>query len=132
MPKAVQLNLKLTNEPGALASLCRDLAHHGVNLLALWAPEISAKKGPVRLLVANPELAEHKFKEAGYSFTMEEVLFLELKNRPGALAKAMEKLARAKIDVKYAYATAYTKAQKTAAVVAVDPAQLTRALKLLG
>lgn len=31
----------------------------------------------------------------------------------------MEKLARAGIDVKYTYATAHTKARKTAAVVAV-------------
>ena len=132
MPKAVQLNLKLVNGPGTLAVLCRDLADHGVNLLALSAPDIAAKTGPVRLLVANPDLARHKMKQAGYRFTEEEVLFVELKNRPGSLAKAMEKLARAKINVRYAYATAYTKAQKTAAVIAVDPSRLAKALKLIG
>ena len=110
--KAVQLNLQLQNEIGTLAQLCRDLATGGVNLLALSAPESSGKKGPVRLLVTNRELAEHAVSKAGYRYTVEEVLFLELKNRPGALAKAVEKLAKAKIDVKYAYATAYTKAQK--------------------
>lgn len=132
MPKAVQLNLRLKNEPGTLARLCRDLADRGINLLALSAPETSAKKGPVRLLVADPELAERRVAEAGYSFGVEEVLIVELKNRPGALAKAMEKLARAKINVKYTYATAYTKAQKTAAVIAVEDGDLQRAQKLLG
>ena len=132
MPKAVQLNLTLDNSIGTLGVLCRELADRGVNLLALSAPETAAKKGPIRLLVANPELAEHAVREAGYSFNREDVLFLELKNRPGAIAKAMEKLAKAKIEVKYAYATAYIKAQKTAAVIAVGEKDLGRALKLLG
>lgn len=130
--KAIQLNLRLANEIGTLAQLCRDLASGGVNLLALSAPESTGKKGPVRLLVANRELAENAVSKAGYRYNVEEVLFLELKNRPGALAKAVEKLARAKIDVKYAYATAYTKAQKTAAVVAVEEKDLPRAIELLG
>lgn len=131
MPKAVQLNLKLANRQGTLARLCRDLAHQGVNLLALSAPDTSAKKGPIRLLVANPELAQVKIAESGYSFSVEEVLYIELKNRPGAIARAMEKLARADIDVKYVYATAYTRAQKTAAVVAVAEEDFPRALRLL-
>lgn len=130
--KAIQLNLELENEIGTLARLCRDLASGGVNLLALSAPESVGKKGPVRLLVPNRELAENAVTKAGYRYNVEEVLFVELKNRPGALAKAVEKLARAKIDVKYAYATAYTKAQKTAAVVAVEGKDLPRAVQLLG
>jgi hypothetical protein len=44
----------------------------------------------------------------------------------------VEKLARANIDVRYTYATAYTKARKTAAVIAVGEKDLPRALKLLG
>jgi hypothetical protein len=130
MPKATQLNLKMNNQIGTLARLCRDLADLGVNLLAISAPETKAKTGPVRLLVTNPQLAEHALNKAGYKFVAEEVLFLELKNRPGALAKAVEKLARSDIDVRYAYATAYTKAQKTAAVVAVGDSDLERALGL--
>lgn len=132
MPKAVQLNLKLTNEPGAVAKLCRDLADHGINLLALSAPDIVAKKGTVRLLVANADLARRNLPLAGYKFVEEEVLFVELKNRPGALAKTMEKLARAKINVRYIYATAYLKSQKTAAVISVEEDRLAKAHKLIG
>jgi len=132
MPRATQLNLKLQNEPGTVARLCRDLADEGINLLALFAPDTTARRGPIRLLVANPELARHKVAKVGYQFTVEEVLYVELKNRPGALAKAMEKLARAKIDVKYTYATAFMSARKTAAVIAVGEADLPKAQKLLG
>jgi hypothetical protein len=132
MPKAFQMNLKLQNQPGTLAKLCRDLADRGINLLALSAPDTSAKTGPIRLLVANPDLAERNMTDAGYTFSIEEVIYVELKNRPGAIAKAMEKLAHAKIDVSYAYATTYGKAQKTAAVIAVAETDLAKALKLLG
>ena len=131
MPIETQLNLEVPNEIGALARLCRDLADGGVNLLALSATEGDGHKGCVRLLVANRQLAKAALTKAGYSFGVEEVLFFELKNRPGALAKAVEKLAQAHIDVRYAYATAYTKAQKTAAVVAVSEKDLGRALQLL-
>ena len=132
MPRATQLNLKLQNEPGTLARLCRDLATEGVNLLALSAPDTSAKRGPIRLLVTHPNLAQHKIAKIGYTFTVEHVLYIELKNRPGALAKTMEKLSRAKINVKYAYATAFTKARKTAAVIAVAEQDLPKAQRLLG
>src|SRR5215470_5732449 len=131
MPSATQLNLQLESRTGVLAKLCRDLATGGVNLLALAAPEADSGRGVVRLLVANPEQARNALGKAGYTFVAEEVLFVELKNRPGALAKAVEKLARAGIDIRSAYATAYTRAQKTAAVIAVREQDFKRALALL-
>jgi hypothetical protein len=132
MPTATQLNLSVSNEIGTLARLCRDLAHGGVNVLAVSAPESGHDKGVVRLLVPNRELAERTLTKAGYTFAAEEVLFLELKNRPGALAKAVEKLARAGIGIRYTYATASQRTKTTAAVVAVAENDLARAQKLLG
>ena len=132
MPKGTQLNLTVENQIGGLARLCRDLAHAGVNLLALSVTESEQPSGLIRLLVANRELAENALSKAGYSFTVEEVVYLELKNRPGALARTVEKLADDSINVRYAYATAQSKAPKTAAVIAVGEQDLERALELLG
>ena len=131
MPTATQLHLPLDNEIGTLARLCRDLAKGGVNLLALAAPE-AGQNGGIRLVVVNRELAAHALAKAGYLFAEEQVLFLELSNRPGALARAVEKLARARIHIRYAYATASSRAKKSAAVVAVAESDLPRAVKLLG
>jgi hypothetical protein len=131
MPTATQLNLSMDNKIGTLARLCRDLAHGGVNLLAISAPEAGQEKGVVRLLVPNRELATHVLSGAGYAFA-EDVLFVELTNRPGALAKAVEKLAKAGIDIRYAYATASRRTRTTAAVISVSEGSLSRALQLLG
>jgi hypothetical protein len=132
MPLATQLNLPLDNEIGTLAQLCRDLAYGGVNLLAIAAPESGSEQAAVRLLVLNRDIAVRTLAKAGYLFAEEQVLYLELANRPGALARAVEKLARARIDIRYAYATASARAKKTAAVVAVAETDLKQALKLLG
>jgi hypothetical protein len=132
MPRATQLTLQLENEIATLARLCRELSNGGVNLLALMAPEGDAREGHIRLLVANRELATVALSKAGYRYTIDEVLFVEIKNRPGALARAVEKLARANINIRFAYATAYSKSQKTAAVLAVAPQDLERADRLLG
>ena len=86
MALATQLTLSLANTTGTLAKLCRDLADAGVNLLALSADDRSDASGPIRLLVASPEQAQKALAKAGYTFQAEEVLFVELKNRPGALA----------------------------------------------
>jgi hypothetical protein len=132
MPTATQLTLSLDNTIGTLARLCRDLADNGVNVLALSAPEAEREAGGIRLLVPNRDQATRALSKAGYRFTAEEVLYVELKNRPGALAKAVEKLAKSQIDIRYAYATASPRTKTTAAVVAVAEADLLRALKLLG
>jgi len=132
MPRATQITLTLPNEVGTLARLCRDLAGGGVNLLALSAPEVGGSSGTVRLVIANRELATAALTRAGYRYSTEEVLFVEIKNRPGALARAVEKLARARIDIRSAHASAYPKAKKTAAVLAVAEADVERADRLLG
>jgi hypothetical protein len=132
MPIATQLNLPLDNGIGTLAQLCRALAHGGVNLLAIAAPEAGRENPGIRLLVLNRDLAVRALSKAGYLFSEEQVLFVELTNRPGALAKAAEKLAKAGINIRYAYATTSPRGKKTAAVVAVTEQDLPRAVKLLG
>jgi hypothetical protein len=128
---ATQLTLTVANDKGTLAKLCRDLAEAGVNLLALSAAERADSAGSIRLLVASPDQAQKALTKAGYAFAAEDVLFVELKNRPGALAKATERLSRAGINIRYAYATTYRRAQRTAAVIAVAAADLPRASRLV-
>ncbi len=131
VPLATQLTIRLGNDIGVLARLCRDLSDAGVNLLGLSAHQWG-QQGVVRLLVVNREQAQKALRKAGYRCAVDQVLFAEIKNRPGALAKTVEKLARARINIESAYATAHLRSQKTVAVIAVDASDLDRALKLLG
>ena len=129
MPKVTQLAVTLANKAGALAQLCSTLGKAGVNVSALVAPEIRGR-GKVRLLVDNPDKAKEALSTARLRFSEEEVIAMELDNRPNALGEIVEKLAQAKINIKYAYATATEGSAKATVLLSVP--DVTKALTVLG
>ena len=129
MTKATQLAVSLPNKPGALAQFCSTLSKAGVNITALLTPE-SGRRGKVRVLVDNPEKAKDAMKEAKMRFSEEEVIAIELDNKPGAVGEVAGKLAQSKINVKYAYATVSEGSAKARMIVAVP--NVTKALGTLG
>jgi hypothetical protein len=121
--KEVQLVVLLDNKPGTLAKLCTVLGRAAVNIIAISAPEAKGK-GRVGVMVVDLDGAKAALKKAKIRFSEEEVLDVELDNRPGAFAELTGKLARAKINVKSAYATtsAFARARVIVAVPDVNKA----------
>jgi hypothetical protein len=107
MPKTTQLTLTLTSKPGVLAQIASTLAGAGVNIQAICAPETGAAPGKVRLLVDDPARAVAALKAAKCRVGQEEALALTLENRPGALGEVAGKLARARVNIRCAYATTH-------------------------
>jgi hypothetical protein len=133
MPKVTQIVVTLQSKPGTLAHLCSTLGKAGVNISALIAPGVSgakARQGKVRLLVDNPDKAKDALKAAKIRFGEEEAIAIELDNRPSALCEVAEKLAQAKINIRYAYATATEGSAKATVVLAVP--DIAKALSILG
>ena len=126
--RAAQLIVPLANKPGTLEQRCSVLGEAQVNIIALLAPE-SKDRGEVRVMVADFGGARAALKEAGIRFSEEEVLDVEMDNRPGAFAEMAGKLSRAKINIKYVYATTAPFAR--ARVVVAVP-NVTKALAVLG
>jgi hypothetical protein len=129
MPKATQLVVSLPNKPGTLAQLCSALGKAGINITALLAPEVSGR-GKIRVLVDSAERAKDALKEAKLRFSEEEVITMELDNRPGAISEVAEKFAQSKVNIKYAYATASQASAKATVVIAVS--NIEKALGILG
>jgi hypothetical protein len=129
MPKVSLVTVTLQNKPGTLTRLCSTLGKAGVNISALLAPEIRGK-GKVRLLVDNPDNAKDALKAAKIRFGEEEAIAVELDNKPGALGEVAEKLAQAKINIRYAYATTAEGSAKATVVLAVP--DVVKALGVLG
>ncbi len=105
MPKTTQITLTLASKPGVLAQIAGTLARAGVNITAVCAAEGSGGRGKIRLLVDNPQRAVEALRAAKFRPGQEEAVTLTLDNRPGALAEVAEKLGRARVNVKCAYAT---------------------------
>jgi len=105
------------------------LGRDGVNIIAIFAPEAKGRES-VRVLVTVDDLpaARAALKGAKFRFSEEEVLDIELDNRPGAFGELAGKLARAQINIRYAYAT--TSAFARARVIMAVP-DVNRALAVL-
>jgi len=129
MPRVTQIVVGLQNKPGTLAKLSSTLKDAGVNITALDAAGV-AGRGKVRLLVDSPNKAKDALKVAKIRFSEEEAVAVELDNRPGALCEVAEKLAQAKINIKYAYATAPPGSAKATAILAVPTVE--KALGVIG
>lgn len=104
MPKVTQLVLNLQSKPGVLANLASVLGRAGVNIEGVCGAE-TAGRGKIRLLVSDAAKAEAALKAAKIRCGREEAVTITLENRPGALAEAAQKLARAKVNIKCVYAT---------------------------
>lgn len=104
MPKATQLVLALSSRPGVLAKVASTLAAARVNIIAVSTGG-TGRRGRIRLLVNDVARARRALKTAGYRPTEETAFVLRLRNRPGALARVAQRVARAGVNITAAYAT---------------------------
>ena len=117
-----QFSILVENERGALAQICSRLAEKAVNILALMVPE-QPGIAPIRLVVSSDETAKKILDSIGSSYTEEDVLAVEVSDKPGALGKLTRKLADHNIDVKYAYGTIEKGVEKAMIVMGVSDLQ---------
>jgi len=116
-----QLSVMVENKRGALAELCTKLAEKAVNIVGLMVPE-QAGVAPIRLVVNSVDTARKVLESLGLKFTEEDVLAVQVSDRPGALGKLTRKLADHNLDVKYAYGSIEKGVGKATIILAVsDP-----------
>lgn len=102
---AKQLSIFLDNRPGALARVCAELAKEGVDLNALTISD-SIDHAVVRLVVSDARRAVHLLESAGLLVLEKDVVCVDIPNRKGVLARMADRLARANVNIDYAYCTA--------------------------
>jgi hypothetical protein len=123
-----QLALFLENRPGMLARVCDALATEHINIFAISSSD-TVDHIVVRLVVSDPDRAMRMLEERGVLVVANEVLMIESTNKPGALAELANKLAKAKINIEYAYCATPPKAQKGLLILRASDAK--KALKVL-
>ena len=100
MPTTTQFVISEQSRPGVLAEVAAVLGGAGVNIKAFLAPEVTAGKGKLRLIVADPDNARTALRKAKIKFREETALILSLENKPGALKQVADSLTKARINVK--------------------------------
>ena len=105
----------LENKPGRLAKICSALAHEKVDLRALSVMDANGRS-VLRLVTDHIEETRRALTSLGTEHSTSEVLAVEMENRPGALAKVLERLAEDHINIEYAYLAASTTAGKSTGI----------------
>jgi hypothetical protein len=97
-----QVTVFLENKPGRLAQVLSTLANGKINIVALSVMD-RHEHGVLRLVTEDEAATRKALQVLNTHFTECDVLAVELKNQPGALAHICERLAEEHISIEYAY-----------------------------
>ncbi|MFA6564555.1 MAG: ACT domain-containing protein [Verrucomicrobiia bacterium] len=125
---ATQLSVFLANKPGTLADVCDTLAAEKVNIFAMTISD-TVDHAVVRLICSDPRKALEIFEDRGTLVVDQQVLMVEIKNHPGAIAEIGRKMAARNVNIEYAYCAAATTA-KTGLLV-IRPSDIKKGLRAL-
>ena len=122
---ATEFIVKLKDRVGTLAPLVGALGDAGVNLRA-----IGGNSGVVGLVVADKDAAKARraLKRAGYRARERSAIEVRLKDKPGAVAKAAQRFAKAKVNIASGYVLAPGRGNVTIAFGVKDARAAKRAL----
>jgi hypothetical protein len=123
-----QFSIFMVNKPGVLAQILAEFARAKINITALTVMD-SVEHGVLRIVCESADKMREVLNQINMQFNETEVLCMTIDNRPGAFAAVTEKLAKAHINIAYAYVTAGAKGGKTTAVIKV--AEVKKAIKVL-
>ncbi len=125
---ATQLAVFLGNKPGALSRVCTELAAAEINIHAL-ATSDTIDHAVVRMVVSDPTKALMILGERGVLALENDVLMIESSNKPGMLATIADRLAKASINIEYAYLATSPKSQQ--GLLILRPSNVERAERAL-
>ena len=97
-----QLSIFAENRPGRLSKITHLLANNGINIRAMSVADTN-DFGVLRLIVNDAEKAAKALKEGGCVVTVSNVLAIQIEDRPGGLAAAMQLLYDNNVSVEYMY-----------------------------
>ena len=129
METSKQISVSLENKPGRLAKLLSALARDKINITALAVMD-SHEHSVLRLVTSDPSKTVQVLNSLGARHAESDVLVVELRNQPGALAHVCEQLAGGHINIDYAYCSAGGRNGKTVGVFKV--ASTEKAMRVLG
>lgn len=105
MEFVTEVTARLENKPGRLAKICSSLGQEKVNIRALSVMD-TAERSVLRLVTDEPESTRRVLTGLGVESESADVLSVEMDNKPGSLAKVLQRLADEHINVEYAYTSA--------------------------
>lgn len=102
--KAKQIGFSLPNKIGLMSEVAAALAAANVNIEAICAYEME-DEGYFMLVADNTAKAKRALAKLSDEIVSDDVLYVEVPNKPGQLEAVSRKISEAGIDVQYIYAS---------------------------
>lgn len=117
--KVEQISIFLENKKGRLWKALNTLKDAGINIRALYLADTS-EFGILRLIVPKPEKAKKVLEENDFAVKTNEVIAVELEDKPGGLASVLKILKDSQINLEYLYAFVHEKKGKAILFLKAD------------
>jgi hypothetical protein len=131
----IQISLEITDKPGELSRVVSLLGGRNIDVKALYVSRNcpDPATGYVRMIVTDPNAAIQALQAGGLAPAKEQVVVAAIADHPGGLAAALAALAKAGINLTYAYGFVSRLEGSALSVLGVqDPAAAARVLKAAG
>lgn len=122
-----QVSVFLENKSGRLNEVTRILGEAGINISAFCIADTS-DFGVLRMIVPDPDKAVEVLKVHYFSVRTTPVVLLNVPNKPGTLARALQLLSDENIFIEYLYAFSMN---EDSAVVVIRPSEIDRCAEVL-
>jgi hypothetical protein len=125
--KLKQLTFVVPNRVGLLSEVTTFLANGGINIEALCAYG-RGPEGVFMIVTDNNAKAKKILTQMGADVKVEEIIAVELPNKPGQLQKVAKKVSEADVDINYVYGSP-TRGKMTVVFKTADDKKVLKALK---
>ncbi len=115
---AKQFSIFMVNKPGVFAQLLGEFAASKINITAIVVMD-SVEHGVMRVVAQDSNNLRKTLESLNIQYSETDVLCITIPNKSGAFAAITEKLAKAHINIAYAYCTAGAPGGKTISVIKV-------------
>lgn len=111
-----QISVFLENKHGRLAEVTQILGDNHIDITALSIAD-TTDFGILRLIVNQPDKARQVLDQKGFAVSINEVIAIEVEDKPGGLSKALAVLDSKGIGIEYMYAFVGNSPSKKAMVI---------------
>lgn len=117
--KVQQISIFLENRKGRLLEALETIGRAKINIRALSIADTS-EFGILRLIVPDPDKAKRVLEKNKFTVRENEVIAVEVSDRPGGLAEVLRALSDAGLNVEYMYAFVEKKGEKAVVVLRTE------------
>ncbi len=97
-----QVSVFAENQKGAMKKITSILREADINIMGMVTSE-AAEFGIIRMVLEKPEEAYSVLKEHGYFLHLDELIGIEMEDRPGSLDLILDALQEINVNVDYLY-----------------------------